>query len=67
MTTELQHTKHLHITDNTMLWYTFLFYEMGGGGVKILWYNILTPPPHLVKFDETILEYWLCVFMINQA
>ena len=38
----------------------------GGGGVKILWYNILTPPPHLVKFDETILEYWLCVVMINQ-
>ena len=31
----------------TIPWFTFLFYEMGGGGggVKILWYNILTPPP----------------------
>ena len=42
VTTKLQHFKHLHITDNTIQWLTFLFY---GRGVNILWYNKLTHPP----------------------
>ena len=37
-----------------------------GRGVNILWYNILTPPPHLVKFDETILEDCFYAVMINK-
>ena len=43
VTTKLQDTIHLHITDNTIPWLTILF--NGRGGVNILWYNILTPPP----------------------
>ena len=36
VTTKLQHTKHLHITDNTNPWLKFLFYGIGGGGQYIM-------------------------------
>ena len=54
VTTKLQYTKHLHITDNTNPWLKFLFYGMGG--VNILWYNILTapPPPQWYKGKTTL-------------
>ena len=29
---------------------------MGGGGVNILWYNILTPPPLQKIFKNSILQ-----------
>ena len=52
VTTKLQNTKHLHITDNTIPWLTFLFNGMCGGGVNILLYNILTPPPPPTNIQE---------------
>ena len=35
--------------------------SLGGCGVKILWYNILIPPPgcHWIQCTNTILEYFL--------
>ena len=50
----LQHTKHLHITDNTNPWLTFLFNGMWG--VNILLYNILTTPPPPKNIQEQYLH-----------
>ena len=46
MSTKLHLSEHLPIIDNTIPWLTLFFNGGGGGGgVKVLWYNILTPPP----------------------
>ena len=48
-------TCKLNMTDNSGPWLTFLI-DLGGG-VNVLWYNILTPPPPNIKeryFDNGI-------------
>ena len=60
VTTKLHLSEHLHITYNTIPWLTFFINWWGGGGgggVKILWYNILTPPLQIFKKGILTLEY----------
>ena len=66
VTTQLHHTKHLHIKDNLFLWLTFLF----RGGVNISWYNILTPPPPpppiiQERYFDNEIQWQLCFITQN--